>query len=224
MKKIYFVAPILTQAVIYIKTLIVFKVCGSFTVTGTEHVTRAPQGPIIFAPNHSSEWDGILTRVALPFFSRRFSPMYYVAMQKNEYRDSGWRNYIYGGFIFKLVGAYPRYSGKKDYEHSLQNHIAILQKGRNVCIFPEGRRTKDGTLGEAHGGVAFLAEKTNAIIIPVGITGLVGFSVGKLLRGKVHVKLHFGQPLRLHEVMKPGETYKVAASRIMEKVATLIVR
>lgn len=213
--------PTFLQSLIYIFSWILFKLFCRFSVHGLEHVKNLPRG-VIFAANHTSEWDGILIRVALPFFWR-LSPMYYVAMTKNGYTNSGWRQLIYGGTLFRLLGAYPVYTGKKDYEYSLQNYLEILRQKKSVCIFPEGARTKDGKLGEARGGVGYLVNKTSTPVVPVTICGLVRLKVSDIFTFKRHVSITF------HPVMQPNEVfpepitdiddYRKGSVRIMERIA-----
>lgn len=217
--------PIATQAGIYIFSFVLFRIFAKFHVTGLEHVLNL-KGPVLFAPNHSSEWDGVLVRVALPFWSREWSPMYYVSMVKEKYTDSGWRKFLYGGTLFNLVGAYPVYSGKKDYSYSLQNHVSILQGGGKLCLFPEGQRTRDGNFGKAHGGVGFLTHTLQVPVVPVAIRGLVRFSVKEFLLGKRRVSIHFGKPLQPTEIIQnPNpqvEDFQAGARLIMSKVGELL--
>lgn len=194
MLRIYQIPPIILQFFIRLVTRALFFSFAHLTIKGTEHVLNAPQGPLIFAANHSSEWDGPLIRSCLPMVWRG-APMYYVSMVKEKYTESGWRQYIYGGVIFNLLGAYPVYSGKKDYAYALQNHINILKGGGSLCIFPEGARTKDGALGKPRGGVAYLAHTTQAPVIPVTITGLVRLSLKDFIMRKRHVTVTFGEAL-----------------------------
>jgi len=129
---------------------------------------------IIFAPNHISEIDVLLVRFALPFIIP-IMPMYYASMTKDHYQDEkfGWRKYFYGGTFFKILGAYSVYLGIRDYQASLINHIELLENGKAVCIFPEGKMGMETFKpGEAKGGVGFLAEYTNTDIIPVQLKGL----------------------------------------------------
>jgi 1-acyl-sn-glycerol-3-phosphate acyltransferase len=129
---------------------------------------------IIFAPNHISEIDVLVLRFALPFIIP-IMPMYYVSMTRDHYQTDkfGWRKYFYGGTFFKVLGAYPAYLGMRDYQASLINHIELLENGKAVCIFPEGKIGMETFKpGEAKGGVGFLAEYTKTDIIPVQLKGL----------------------------------------------------
>lgn len=72
------------------------------------------------------------------------------------------------GLILKGMKVFPVERGKGD-QSALNNAIAILQNGGYLGIFPEGTRTKDGTLGRAKSGTVVIASRANADIMPVGI-------------------------------------------------------
>lgn len=222
-ERIHTVLPILLQTPIYIFTWGLFKVFGRLSVKGKEHIPTYGR-KTIFAANHTSDWDGILIRVGLPYFSR-FSPMYYVAMAAHEYADSSLRGFFYGGNLFRWVGAYPRYSGKKDYEYSLKNFVTILEEGRSVCIFPEGQRNFDGQASPAHGGVAFLSHRTQTPVVPVHITGLENMSLFRFIFFKQHVTVTFGPvltPVQVVAATKPTvEEYKKGGDIVMKLVGKL---
>lgn len=221
--RIHTALPILLQTPIYIFTWGLFKVFGRLSIKGKEYIPTYDR-KTIFAANHTSDWDGILIRVGLPYFSR-FSPMYYVAMAAHEYVDSSLRGFFYGGTPFRWVGAYPRYSGKRDYEYSLKNFIRILEKGCSVCIFPEGQRNFDGRPTEAHGGVAFLAHRTKTPVVPVHITGLENMSLFRFIFFRQHVTVTFGPqlaPTRVVSVDRPSvEDYKKGGEVVMKFVRSL---
>lgn len=171
---------ILIQGLVHVFTTGLFKLFFSFEVKGADKALEAvleakKNGKgVIFAANHTSEWDAIMVRCALPY-GMFMTPMYYVAMTRDhyQYEKFGWRRFFYGGTFFKLLGAYPAYLGMRDYQASLVNHIELLEHGKSVCIFPEGKMSVNTAKpSEAKGGVAFLAEQTKTDIIPVQCTGL----------------------------------------------------
>jgi 1-acyl-sn-glycerol-3-phosphate acyltransferase len=225
-QNIYYILPIIFQSVIYGVTLVIFKIFCRIQFSGLENLRGLDTSRgVIFAANHSSEWDGILTRIGLPFLWQ-CSPMYYVAMEKKFYTDSGWRKILYGGHLFNMLGAYPVYSGHRDYAFSLQNHIAIVKGGRSLCIFPEGVRTKDGNIGIVHGGVAYLTHATHAPVVPVAISGLVNLRPIDFFLFRRKVVLHFGTPIEhlttVPQIHPTVANYKSGATFVMQKVAELL--
>ena len=224
MKKGYAIPPLVFQWFIRLCTLLVFKSLTKLEVKGIENLSTH-RGSLIFASNHTSEWDGPLIRSVLPMFSR-FGPMFYVSREKSFYTRSGWRKLIYGGFLFRLLGAYSVSVGHRDYEVSLANHIKILEDGFSVNIFPEGKRTMDGTLGEGRGGAVYLSLRTRTPIVPVGITGLFKFGDCSLFYEKRRVAVSFGIPYMPTITDKDNETtlnlYKIETAILMRKISDLL--
>ena len=183
---------IFVQFLVQCLTLILFKVCFKLDIQGKEKAFAAVleakkrEKGILFAANHISEWDAIMVRCALPFSIFSY-PMYYVAMTKDHYQDEkfGWRKYFYGGTLFKMLGAYPAYLGMRDYQASLVNHIELLEYGKSICIFPEGKMSVDTSKpAEVKGGLGFLAEYTKTDVIPVTLSGFGNISWTQVLLGK----------------------------------------
>lgn len=91
--------------------------------------------------------------------------------------------------LIKSLGAFPVERGKGD-ESAISNSLKVLSEGRNLVIFPEGTRSKDGKLGRGKTGAALIAAKAGVDIVPVGII----FEGDKLkFRSKIIVK--YGKPI-----------------------------
>jgi 1-acyl-sn-glycerol-3-phosphate acyltransferase len=173
---------------------LVLRLFTRFTVIGLERLPTS--GNVIFAMNHVSELDPIALQYALPMFTR-FMPVYFVALTKQHYSsgDFGMRSRVYGGTLFKLLGAYPVYPGLHDLDQSLVHHLRILRKGYSVCIFPEGKRSKDGTIGRVRPGCAHLALHTDTPVVPVRIRGAFGVRLTSFFAGRHTVQIEFGEPI-----------------------------
>lgn len=78
------------------------------------------------------------------------------------------------GYLVRKVGAFPVQRGAAD-RAALRTSLQILEEGKVFGIFPEGTRSKTGELGRAHAGVAFIALRSKAAVVPVGISGGYGF-------------------------------------------------
>lgn len=170
---------ILLQFIIGVIVLSFIKIFFNLKIEGRKELVqklkeyKKNEKGILFAPNHISEMDVLMVRFGLPFIIS-IMPMYYVSMTKDHYQIDkfGWRKYFYGGSFFKMLGAYPAYIGMRDYQASLINHIELLENGKAVCIFPEGKMGMETfKSGEVKGGVGFLSEHTHTDIVPVQLKG-----------------------------------------------------
>jgi 1-acyl-sn-glycerol-3-phosphate acyltransferase len=215
------VLPMLLQRVAWMPIRISGMIFGSFEVRGIEHIERL-DGNVIIASNHASELDPLFIVASLPFFSRHM-PLFFVSRESGFY-TKGLVGKIYGGRFFKMMGAYPAYSGLRDYKESLRHHLAIAKK-QSLCIFPTGdmQETIDST--KARGGVAYLAKETALPVVPVRIQGLERTTLQDFFFLKKKIILSFGKPLFSEELFENKETggneYQKAARKLMSTIEGL---
>ena len=227
----YIFSARLFQVVAWPPTRFLLWFLGRLEVRGLENLGKLPKGKaVIFASNHSAEIDPFIPPASLPFMSR-FVPLYYTIREKSFYDESGFLQIFYGGFLFKFIGGQYVYAGLKDYEKSLANHIELLRQNRNLFIFPEGGINRKGNgVREAKGGVAYLAEKMNSPIVPIGISGMYGMSFADFFMRKRKIRVTFGAPIfqdELKSAVVRGEVgdiavYKKEAQYVMDKIAGMI--
>ena len=125
------------------------------TVTGAENIPL--EGPVIIAPIHRSNVDFALTL----FISKR--KVFFMA------KDSLFRVPLLGPLITHL-GAFPIHRGSADRE-SMAHSEAVLRQGHALVLFPEGTRKEGLSVAPLHDGAMFVAARTGATIVPVGIGG-----------------------------------------------------
>jgi 1-acyl-sn-glycerol-3-phosphate acyltransferase len=153
-------------------------------VEGKEHVPRS--GAVILAANHRSFMDSLFLPLVIP---RRVT---FVA--KAEYFDSKKT-----AWFFRGVGQIPiRREGGSASAGALAAATDVLERGQVFGIYPEGTRTRDGYLHRGHTGVARLAIRTGAPIVPVGLIGTdeIQATDAKLPRFFRRVTIRFGDPIR----------------------------
>lgn len=221
----YFLSPFILQAIIWVPTRLFFKFFFHVKTEGLENIEGLKNG-VIFAQNHTSELDVFPVPSSLPFVSH-LMPTFYTSREQSYYRHSGWRQRFYGGFFFKLWGSHRVLVGVRNYEKALETHLEILRQGGSLCIFPEAVRSKDGKLGPAKGGMAYLAHKANVPIVPVGVTGLLNPSWKSVLSRERRAIFRFGKPIYPTELFRglgnPNPSgYKIAAQRVVDEIASLL--
>ena len=59
----------------------------------------------------------------------------------------------------------------KNLKETLQISAKVLREGKNLVIFPEGARTRDGELQEFKKTFAILSKELNIPVVPFGIRG-----------------------------------------------------
>lgn len=133
----------------------VFPVWFRYRARGLEHIPR--QGPALLLINHQSYLDPLF----VPLRFRR--PVCYLA------RDDLFRVPLVGA-ILRTAYVIPV---KRDSpgKSSVVRCIERLESGFIVGIFPEGTRTRDGTVGRFRPGFLAILRRCNVPVIPVGIAG-----------------------------------------------------
>ena len=103
---------------------------------------------------------------------------------------------------------------------------ACLDEGHVLAVFPEGTRSPNGALQEAKEGIAILALRTGAPILPVGISGTHKFwpRGQKLFRPGAYLRMRVGRPFHLEpaEGRDRKAAQREATRRIMTRIAELL--
>jgi len=77
--------------------------------------------------------------------------------------------------IFRGMKAIPVASAKEDpetYRRAFEIVASELRDGNLVCIFPEGRLTADGEIGQFRPGMMRILQETSVPVVPVALSGL----------------------------------------------------
>jgi 1-acyl-sn-glycerol-3-phosphate acyltransferase len=105
----------------------------------------------------------------------------------------------------------------------------ILEAGQALLIFPEGTRSRDGSLQKARDGLAMLALRTGAPIVPIGVadTDKVWPKDRKPRPWPGgHVTVRIGTPFRVADEIPADLDRKTAKSLatdvIMRRIAALL--
>jgi long-chain acyl-CoA synthetase len=201
----------------------VARVFATIKVEGLEHLERL-EGPAIFAANHQSHLDTPAILIALPahwryrlapamakeFFRAHFYPEQF---SRKAYFTSS-LNYYLASLFFNAFPLPQREAGTRQ---TLRYIGDLLSSGFSILIFPEGKRTDDGTIGRFLPGVAMAAARLQVPVVPVRLEGLDRILHHKWKfpqRGTARVA--FGRPMRLE-----GTDYAALAHAVEEAVRGL---
>lgn len=153
-----------------------------FDVVATnEHHLDLP-GPTILAPVHRSHLD---------------SPLL-ASLSKRRIRALGKESLFEPPvvrWVCAALGAIPVRRGEADRD-ALKAAKALLDRGESMIVFPEGGRQDQHKVAELFGGAAWLASKTGARVIPVGISGTAeAMGEGARFPKRAKVGIAVGEPM-----------------------------
>lgn len=186
------------------KTLlqVCFKIFYRVEVKGLENVEKAGKRAVIVG-NHGSLLDPPLLAAFLPG-----RPMFAINTQVAMW----W----WVKPFLRLVDAFPL---DPTNPYSIKSLIHEVEKDRQIVIFPEGRLSSTGSLMKIYDGPGLIADKADAMILPVRLDG-VQYTSFTRLRGKVPFKrfpkitITFLEPVKfkIDEKLK-GKSRRAASSR-----------
>lgn len=194
-----------------------------FEIRGRENYKNLKK-PFIIASNHASYLDGEIISIAFHWNSR-FFPIRFMAA---EY----YYNQLILGSILWFLGSFPVKQGI-GIDKALELAVKLIRNDEVVGIFPEGKKTRDGNLGEGKPGISYLALKTGAMILPIGLSGTFGLSPANILLGifkRRKIIISFGKPFYLKDYVgkhnpdpeKDREILLKGAEIVMKKIKKLI--
>ena len=125
-------------------------------VTGRENIP--PDGPVILAPVHRSNLDVPLLGATCPRRLRYLS------------KGSLFKNRFWGWFL-TVIGGFPLAREAIADRGALSAATMVLERGEALVMFPEGERKSGPTVHPIADGAVWLAARTGAPILPVGIGG-----------------------------------------------------
>ena len=128
-------------------------------MTGPRLVRERGKG-LIIAPNHESWIDPYVVQLAV-------LPHQITFLMTELFFDLPLL-----GLYFRAAGASPvREDGPS--VSALRAAREALEQGKTICLFPEGEITTTGEMGDFQRGVARLARRTGAAVLPVRVKGTI---------------------------------------------------
>ncbi|MEI6125951.1 MAG: AMP-binding protein [Pseudomonadota bacterium] len=156
----------------------------SFEVKGLENIPA--DAACIFTPNHQSFMDALI--VASSLKNSIMKKTFFFAKEKHF--RSAFRKLVAQNSNVIVMNI------NSSLKLALQQTAAVLKSGKNMVIFPEGARSRDGGLMPFKKTFAILSKELNVPIIPVAIKGAFeSMSVGSRFPRPGKITLQFLKPL-----------------------------
>ncbi len=200
--------PRLIRNLLLFALKVAMKLVMKLETTGWEHIP--PSGPVIMMINHIAFLD--------PVILTGFFPRYLISMAKVEAIEDK----VIGPLI-KAFDAFPVNRGAGD-RQALRTAFDVLDAGLALLIAPEGHRSETTELGEAHEGIAYVAQRAHVPIVPVAISGTDQFKHNIKRLKRTTVTYRFGQPFYLDagNERANGELLKQMTDEAMYQLAALL--
>ena len=173
-------------------------------VNGRENLPS--NGPAVFVGNHQSFADIPVACAVLDNFQFGF-----VA------RDNLARVPFYGRWMSRIRGVFINREDARSSLRTIEEGIALLEKGFSLMIFPEGTRSQSASMAEFKKGSLRLATKPGVPVIPVSINGTYHiFEESGYVKKGAHVNL------TIHPAIGTKGMSRTDANNLAAKVEAIV--
>ncbi|RMD85730.1 MAG: 1-acyl-sn-glycerol-3-phosphate acyltransferase [Calditrichaeota bacterium] len=195
---------------------IFFHFLNRTTVIGKKNVPQKPN--TLLLSNHQSMIDSFLVGLCA------FYPNSIIKPHLIPWNPAAEENFFRNPFLAWLADNWkciPIRKGRKDVGAIFR--MAEALKTGPMTLFPEGTRTRDGSIGKGRPGAGFLILETRPTVIPVCIDGMnellpIGSIVPRIFK---RIFVYYGKPLNFSEFYGREKTKEVA-QQIIDKVMEAI--
>ena len=195
------------------------KKYANFDIQGLENIDKAP-GAKIFISNHLSNADGLIIDMLL---REKYDPTFVAGAKLSDDPVTN-----LGTKLVKNITIKPNTADKE----AITNMVKIIKSGESIMMFPEGTRSRVGSMIEGKKGILLIARLTKAPIVPIGVWGtekLLPINEGGSMADETwqHADVHIrvGEPIMLptkNEDEDKKDFEKRSMDYIMKSIATLL--
>jgi len=191
-----------------------FAIAHRLTIIAREKLP--PHGPFVLAANHCSHFDALVLGAALtPRHRQRAFPI--------AAGDVFFQTRLTSTFSAIMLNALPMWR-KNCGPHALADLRRKLQEERAIfIIFPEGGRSRTGSMMPFKHGLGMLVAETNVPVVPCGLTGTFeALAAHQKIPRLNKIKLIIGDPLEFAATSNDREGWSQIALSVESAVGNLI--
>jgi 1-acyl-sn-glycerol-3-phosphate acyltransferase len=176
-------------------------------VEGLERVDWSQ--PLVLVANHQSIIDACVLFRAVP------TPLRFVLKQEMT------RVPFVGWYARRMGMVFVERGSARSSPQRLRDAVQLVRSGAQLCAFPEGTRSRDGSVGPFKGGVLQVAIAAGVPVVPVAISGsgAVLPAAGFQVRPGV-IRVRFGTPIATRDLR--NEDRNALARRARDAVIDLL--
>jgi len=185
-------------------------VLADVTIEGRENLPA--KGPALIVANHFHFADPVIVIRAMPW------PLDFIGGKRMPNAPNGvkWLAALWGTFRVRRGGSSRA---------ALESGEAVLSAGGFLAIFPEGGSWAS-VLRPARPGAAYLASRTGALVVPVGLDGVTELFTACLRGRRARITVRIGKPMGPFPKVRRGRAGREAVNDVgramMERIAELI--
>jgi len=185
---------------------LLFKIFFRLKIDGIEKVPQ--KGGVIVASNHASHLDPLVIGSAIRKRQATF-------MAKRGLFKIPFIGAFVKTFSFPVDRGAPQPS-------TIKEAVRRLKNGELIVMFPEGGRSRDGSLLDAKRGAGMIAAMSKAVIVPAFIDGAdKALPAGARYIKLSNIKIFFGNPIETKGTETGKDFQEKIGSDIMKEIKNL---
>lgn len=180
------------------------------------HENLPADGAFVMVSNHASHLDALCLRAALP---RRRLGQSYTAVAEDYFMTSAFRRTA--ARVFANAVPFSRQVRVKGGLRRL--HAILRQRDAILVFFPEGTRTRDGSVGPFRPGIGALLAGSNLPVVPVALQGtFAAWPKGQRIARPGKLRVVIGRPQRFLDRPRRHEAYQAIAGELRSAVEAML--